>query len=130
VTDTDCVGELISGMHVPSPRRWRREFGSILCLRAEEYYAAPRKPLTKVLQFLQLSVPTTDAAWAPLLSPAVQLAGTRPSGGLPAIPPAMQKALREFYAPSLAALVASLSDEPDHAEWERWSTMETVRAAA
>lgn len=66
-------------------------------------------------------MPQSDAEWAPLLSPAVQLAGSRPAGGLPPIPPAMETQLREFYAPSLAALVASLRSEPDHAEWVAWS---------
>ena len=50
-----------------------------------------------------------------------QVAGTRPPGGTPPIPPKMVEVLRDFYAPSLSALVDSLQAEPDAIEWRQWA---------
>ncbi len=91
--------QLIKGMYIIFLQRWRREFRRLLLLRSEDYYAEPLGPLTAALRFLGLSVPSTNAEWHPLLEPTVQLAGSRPPGGLPPLPAAMETALRNFYAP-------------------------------
>ena len=122
--------QLIKGMYIIFLERWRREFGRLLLLRSEDYYEAPRRALTTALRFLGLDVPSTDLEWQPLLEPAVQVAGTRPPDGLPLLPAAMEAALREFYAPSLDQLVRSLQNEPDHADWERWTTMSWSRSSS
>jgi len=113
--------QLIKGMYVTFLRRWRKEMARLLLLRAEEYFSAPKLVLSRALSFLGLTLPSDDAGWAPMLNEPRQVAGTRPPGGTPPIPPKMVEVLRDFYAPSLSALVDSLQAEPDAIEWRQWA---------
>ena len=79
--------------------------------------------LRRSLGFLGLRKPTSDAEWAPLLDPPVQLAGSRPNGGAPLQSAATTALLREFYSPGLRELVWSLRDEPDALAWREWAQL-------
>ena len=52
-----------------------------------------------------------------------ELAGPRPAGGVPPMPPKFEATLRSFYKPSLEELVRMLSDAPDAAEWRAWAQL-------
>ena len=68
-----------------------------------------------------MAPPTDEAGWAPLLKPAVQIAGTRPKGGAPPLGASTRELLRKFYTPGLRELTAMMAAEPDAAEWAAWS---------
>ena len=68
-----------------------------------------------------MAPPTDEAGWAPILSPMIQLAGSRPKGGAPPMAAATRELLRTFYTPGLRELLGLLRDEPDAAEWRAWS---------
>ena len=102
-------------------RRWQAEHRRLLPLRAEEYYARPKAVLTRAMRFIGVAPPTDEAGWAPILSPMVQLAGSRPKGGAPPMAAATRELLRTFYTPGLRELLGLLRDEPDAAEWRAWS---------
>ncbi len=73
------------------------------------------------MRFIGVAPPADEAGWAPLLSPKVEVAGTRPPGGAPPMAPTARALLMDFYAPGLRELVAMLRDEPDAPEWRKWT---------
>ena len=91
--------QLIKGMYSVFYRRWQAEHRRLLPLRAEEYYARPKAVLTRAMRFIGVAPPTDEAGWAPILSPMVQLAGSRPKGGAPPMAAATRELLRTFYTP-------------------------------
>ena len=113
--------QLIKGMYSVFLPHWRRAFPRLLALRSEEYFVDPAAVLARALRFLRLTLPATDAEWAPLLAPKRQLHGPRPAGGTPPLQRAVERSLRRFYAPGLRELAEQLSDAPDAAEWRAWA---------
>ena len=59
--------------------------------------------------------------WEAFVAPPIELAGSRPPGGVPPLPGATELLLKGFYTPGLHELVSLLSDEPDADEWRIWS---------
>ena len=99
----------------------------MLLLRAETYYSSPRRGLyevlTKVLAFLGVQPPASEAEWKPLLEPPIALGGQRPVGGMPAQAPETTSLLKRFYRPGLIEVAELLRAEPDAAEWREWAAM-------
>ncbi len=88
----------------------------------------PRRTLRRVLRFLGLAVPATDAEWEPLLRSRRVVHGSRPAGGKPPLPQDVGRVLEGFYRPWQIALAGQLSAVPDAKAWRAWAAASTEDA--
>ena len=116
--------QLIKGMYHVFMPKWVHEFRDLLPLRAEQYWAQPKRVLGAALAFIGVAEPDADG-WRRMLEVKRQLHGPRPPGGLPPIPEAVARELAAFYRDGLRQLVEQppIRDAPDRRAWVEWSLL-------
>ena len=116
--------QLIKGMYHVFMPKWTNEFRDLLPLRAEQYWAQPKRVLGAALAFIGVAEPDADG-WRRMLEVKRQLHGPRPPGGLPPVPEAVARELAAFYRDGLRQLVEQppIRDAPDRRAWVEWSQL-------
>ena len=116
--------QLIKGMYHVFMPKWTNEFRDLLPLRAEQYWAQPKRVLGAALAFIGVAEPDADG-WRRMLEVKRQLHGPRPPGGLPPIPEAVASELFAFYRDGMRDLVEQppIRDAPDRRAWVEWSLL-------
>ena len=104
--------------------KWTNEFRDLLPLRAEQYWAQPKRVLGAALAFIGVAEPDADG-WRRMLEVKRQLHGPRPPAGLPPVPEAVARELAAFYRDGLRQLVEQppIRDAPDRRAWVEWSQL-------